>query len=143
MIDPTDPAHMHFCQFAGCDNAILFLARQMTLATTEQRASLLQECAAAFAAMRQAAELAWPKDSSKNSAVDLLEQRIKELAHTPSQNDFLKTWGGKRCTVCETPITAPKGLQRLAYCPHCISGVQDARTALKAVVGAAVVELMV
>jgi hypothetical protein len=143
MIDPADPAFMHFCQFAGCDNAILFLARQMTLATTEQRASLLVECEAAFAAMRQAALLAWPEDSSRNSAVDLLEERVKELAHTPSQNDFLKTWGGKRCTVCGTKIAAPKAVLRLAYCPHCISGVHDARIALKAVVGAETAELMV
>jgi len=134
---------MHLYQFAGCDNTILFLARQMTLATTDQRTSLLRECETVFAAMRDAAQAAWPDDDRKREGIKFLEQQVQELANTASQNDFLKTWGGKRCTVCGTRIMAAKGDHRLAFCSQCISGVENARAALKLIVGAETADLMV
>ena len=143
MKEPTDLSQMHLYQFAGCDNTILFLARQMTLANTEQRLSLLRESEAVFAAMREAAQVAWPDDSSKSGGIELLEQRVRELACTPSHNDFIKTWGGKKCTVCGTKITASGGEYRLAFCSQCISGVEDARIALKVAVGSETAEFMV
>ena len=118
-------------EVAGCDTALLFLARKMTLVNTAKRSALLAEATTPLNEMQRLVETTWPGDTVRASAVRGIEEQLTALAGVRSENDFLINWGAKRCTVCDRLIGAPKGMPHLACCAGCLAPFQEARKVLR------------
>ena len=112
------------------DDAILSIAKQMTLVSTEVKRELLAKASPHFAKMRSITIDHWGESKPMLEAIDLLESDLRRLAELVSANDFVTDWRGKFCIVCSTGITNLESYEDMLYCPQCLKVIGDGRNAV-------------
>lgn len=112
------------------DDAILSIAKRMTLVSTENKAQLLAQAIPHFAAMRSITIDHWGESKPMLDAIDLLEADLRRLAGLESGNDYVTDWRGKHCTVCSSAITNLESHKDMLYCPECLKVIGDGRYAV-------------
>lgn len=112
------------------DDAILSIAKRMTLVNTDQKIQLLEQSKKHFAEMKSILAQGWGKSKTKIAAIELLEQELAALAALPSTNDFVTDWRGKQCSVCGNAITNLEQYRDMLYCPKCLDVLSKGRDAV-------------
>lgn len=112
------------------DDAILSIAKRMTLVTTDQKKQLLEQSRMHFAEMRSILAQGWGRSRKKAAAIELLEHELAVLSALPSTNNFEKDWRGKQCSVCENAITNLEHYPDMLYCPKCLELISKGRDAV-------------
>ncbi|TWU52008.1 hypothetical protein [Rubripirellula reticaptiva] len=111
-------------------DAILSIAKRMTLVSTEAKQALLSRSIAHFAKMRSITIEHWGESKPKLDAIDLLQHDLQRLALQNSTNDFVNDWRGKLCTVCGASITNLEKYSDMLYCPKCLDVIDGGRDAV-------------
>jgi hypothetical protein len=127
MLDPNDPELEKLFAVSGCEGALVWLAKRMTLVDTERKRGLMQEADAALSNMRALSAEHWPGDEAKIGAIEAFEAGLRRLADLPSNNDYLIHWHNKRCTVCRGRIQDPPRQPDMVYCPTCLQTIDEGR----------------
>lgn len=130
MLDLDHPLSRYVIAVAREDDAILSIAKRMTLVSTEAKRELLVSSQPHFARMRELQREGWGTSAEQTAAIDLLQQQLTTLAAIPSANDFYPAWQGKTCTVCNRPIENLKGYADMVYCRGCIQYIDTGRQAV-------------
>lgn len=112
------------------DDAILSIAKRMTLVSTEAKIELLAQAGPHFATLRSITIDHWGKSKPMLDAIDLLESDLRRLAGLESKNDYVTDWRGKHCTVCSSAITNLESYEDMLYCPTCVKVIDDGRDAV-------------
>ena len=135
MLDLNHPQTKFVFAIARADDALLSIAKQMTLVDNPTKQLLLPRAHEAILMMRDCCLEGWGKKQKKLDAIDLLHKRITEFAVIPSTNDYVTDWRGKNCTICESPITNLEKYDDMLYCPKCLDLIADGRRAVYAAFG--------
>lgn len=130
MLDLNDPLSRYVIAVAREDDAILSIAKRMTLVSTEAKRELLLSATPHFTRMRELLAEGWGQSRRKTAAIEKLQQELTHLAELASENDFYPNWQGKTCTVCGRPIENLKGYVDMVYCRGCIQHIDAGRSAV-------------
>lgn len=130
MLDLDHPLSRFIFAVAREDDAILSIAKRMTLVSTAAKSALLTSARPHFARMRELQVEGWGESSEQTAAIDFLEQQLAHLASIPSENDFYPDWQGKTCTVCSHQIENLKGYSDMIYCRKCLALIDPGREAV-------------
>lgn len=126
MIDVDHPMSEHIFAAARAEDAILTAAKQMTVATRQQRTRLCEKCAWAFADLRRLSCTYFPGCPAIPPAIDALERSLSGLATmpgVPEQGPLVEF----TCPACGTAIrrhgrfwfSARKSRSEI-YCSKCL-----------------------
>ncbi|QDU75002.1 hypothetical protein Pan97_20220 [Bremerella volcania] len=130
MLDLDHPMSRFIVAVAREDDAILSIARRMTLVSTEAKRELLESANPHFTRMRELQREGWGESTEQTAAIVLLKQQLTHLAEIPSENDFYPYRQGKNCTVCSRPIENLKDYPDMVYCHACIAKIDSGREAV-------------
>lgn len=130
MLDLDHPDTKFIFAIAREDDAILAIAKRMTLVSTAEKAELLKEGRKHVSNMREILVQGWKKSPEKTAAIELLAKQLEEYAAIESTNAFVDDWEGKICTVCDTQITNLEGYEDMIYCPTCLDTFSTGRGAV-------------
>lgn len=130
MLDLDHPETKFIFAIAREDDAILSIAKRMTLVSTEEKADLLIQGRKHIANMRDILVEGWKKSRKKSAAIDLLSKNLEEFALVESTNDFVDDWKGKICSVCCSEITNLEGYEDMTYCSTCLDKFGPGREAV-------------
>ncbi|MET1079030.1 MAG: hypothetical protein ABWY06_13530 [Pseudomonas sp.] len=130
MLDLNHPETKYTFAISGQDDAILSIAKRMTLVDTAAKKLLLPRAHEATSKMRQICIAGWGKRQGKLEAIDLLHLQIAELAATPSLNNYVTDWQDKVCTVCQSSITNLENYKDMCYCQKCLELIAGGRHAV-------------
>ena len=89
MLDLNHPQTKFVFAIARADDALLSIAKQMTLVDNPTKQLLLPRAHEAILMMRDCCLEGWGKKQKKLDAIDLLHKRITEFAAVPSTNDYV------------------------------------------------------
>ena len=127
MLDLNHPETKYIFAIAHQDDAILSIAKRMTLVDTETKQLLLPSAHGAISKMRQICIEGWKRRKDKMEALDLLHSQLSELAAIPSVNDYVTEWRDKNCTACGSKITSLESYKDMCYCPTCLKVIEAGR----------------
>ena len=130
MLDLDHPDTPPTFAIAREDDAILSIAKRMTLVSTDTKRELLRSSVPHFDAMRSITSEHWGQSKAMIDAIDLLQSDLQRLAMLPSTNDFVTDWRGKLCTVCGDAITNLETYNDMLYCSTCLKLIDDGRDAV-------------
>lgn len=130
MLDLNHPQTPFIFAMAREDDAVLSLAKKMTLVSTAEKAELFQKCQKHFSEMRKICSEGFKKSKKKSKTIDQLASEVKVLATTESTNDFLESWRGACCSVCGSEITDLEGYPDMIYCRTCLRVIDRGRAAV-------------
>lgn len=130
MLDLNHPDTPPTFAIAREDDAILSIAKRMTLISTEAKRELLVRASTHFAKMRKITADHWGESKQMLDAIDVLESDLRRLAALESKNDFVTDWRGKHCTVCTAAITNLEAYNDMLYCPNCLKVIDEGRNAV-------------
>ena len=130
MLDLEHPNTPHILAISREDDAILSIAKRMTLVSTDAKQHLLETSLTHFESMRSVTTNHWGASKAKLDAINLLQSNLQHLAALDSENDFATDWQGKTCTVCSNAITNLKGYKDMIYCPQCLKTIEGGRRAV-------------
>ncbi len=130
MLDLDHPLSRYVIAVAREDDAILSIAKRMTLVSTEAKRELLASAQPHLVRMRELQREGWGTSAKQMAAIDLLQEQLTQLAAIPSENDFYPDWRGRTCTVCSRPIENLKGYADMVYCRGCIQHIDTGRQAV-------------
>src|SRR4051794_34233099 len=89
MLDLDHPDTDFTLAVARADDAVLSLAKRMTLVSTSEKAALLDQALVALDEIARIARQRWSDDRKKISAIEELREGMRALAALDSSNDFL------------------------------------------------------
>ena len=130
MLDLNHPQTPFIFAMAREDDAILSLAKKMTLVDTARKKELLETSLRHSAEMKKICDEGFKKTKKKHKAIELLESEITTLALVESTNDFLISWQGAECSVCKSEITNLEGYPDMIYCRTCLGIIDKGRSAV-------------
>ena len=130
MLDLNHPDTPPTFAIAREDDAILSIAKRMTLISTEAKRELLNRALAHFAKMRTITVDHWGGSKPMLDAIDVLESDLRRLTSLESTNNFVTDWKGKHCTVCSAAITNLEAYNDMLYCPTCLKVIDAGRNAV-------------
>jgi hypothetical protein len=130
VLDPDHPDTDATIAIAHADDAVLAIAKRMTLVSSPEKPALLDAALRALDEMERIARRQWNGDAARRSAIDLLRDDIRALAALESRNDFVADPHGKVCTVCASAITSLPGYPNMTYCAGCLQRVARGREAV-------------
>ncbi|MBL8814561.1 MAG: hypothetical protein JNL58_00930 [Planctomyces sp.] len=112
------------------NDAILSIAKRMTLISTEAKRELLDRALVHFAKMRLITMDHWSGSKPMLDTIDVLEADLRQLAALESKNNFVTDWKGKYCTACSAAITNLEAYNDMLYCPECLKVIDAGRNAV-------------
>ena len=130
MLDLDHPDTPHTFAIARADDALLALAKRMTMASTEDRKVLLKQARTHLQDMRKTVFGHWNGCSSKLQAIAELQEGLTRLSAIESDDDT-DINRNRVCAACKNRIVQ----QELAYCPSCIEEVASGRQAISEAFG--------
>jgi hypothetical protein len=133
MLDLNHPMTEHIFAASRHDDAILSIAKRMTLVPTEERDALLCRSREHFASLRKLNQEHFEHSDFIASAIDELESGCEKIASLVSTEDH--TDGCGSCPVCSTVITNLKDYQDMTYCGKCLGLISAQRAALDSLKG--------
>lgn len=115
---------------AHAADAVLSIAKRMTLVGSPAKVELLSRALLALDGMERTSQQRWPDDGEKLRSIVQLRHEIRELAALVSSNDYLIDAQGKICTVCGAEITCLPGYLEMTYCQPCLGTTDGGRHAV-------------
>jgi hypothetical protein len=123
--DLDDPMSKAILAAARHDDAILHIAKRMTLVPTEARAKLLERCQEHLSALRTLNDEHFRASTFIASSIDALERGLASIAVLKSLEDHSD--GSGNCPVCGTRITHLKDYTDMIYCGKCLDHISEPR----------------
>lgn len=128
--DLSHPGSRNIIAISREDDAILSIAKRMTLVSTIEKVELLSRAMTHISKMRRIQLGYWGESAEKSAAIDLLAKQLAELAAVESRNDFAADWRGKICTACGAEISNLEGYEDMICCSPCLNLVFTGRMAV-------------
>jgi len=130
MLDLDNPMTRHRFSAAAIDDVILERAKLMTMASTEERHILLQDCQIRLERMRQLNAEHFKASPFVSAAIDELETAIRTLASVDvCVSSATQAQALGMCPVCGTALTRIKTYVSI-FCSPCLETISSARRKL-------------
>ena len=131
MLDLDNPMTQHRFSAAALDDMILERAKLMTMASTEERHILLQDCQIRLERMRQLNAKHFKASPFVSAAIDELETAIQTLAgFDVCASSAAQAEAMGICPVCGTELTRIKTYLSI-FCSPCLETISSARRKLE------------